>query len=124
MGIEFDLIQPNGIQMQNLVDNPVRHEPVFREQAAKLVPVTMTQTVTSTKATLPSSPLASRNQMIIRNLDPIRTLRIGDESTVTEKVGRLIEPLEELTLVFNPETAVAIWAVATGAEVKVEVIES
>lgn len=124
MGIEFDLIEPNGIQMQNLVDNPIQHVVEVRQQAAKLVPVATTQTVTSTKAALPASPLASRNQMIIRNLDRVRTIRIGSESAVTAKVGRLIEPLEELTLVFDPATAVAIWAVATGAEVKVEVIES
>jgi hypothetical protein len=124
MGIIFDLIQPNGAQMQNLVDKPVGHEPLFREQAAKIAPVVTVQTISSTKAALPGTPLASRNQMIIRNLDPVRTLRIGTESTVTAKVGRLIEPLEELTLLFDKATAVAVWAVATGAELKVEVIES
>lgn len=115
---------PTKVQMQNLVDKPVQHEHVFREQAAMLAPVITVQTITSTKAALPGTPLASRNQMIIKNLDPVRTIRIGSESTVTAKLGRLVEPLEELTLLFDPATAVAIWAVATGAEVKVEVIES
>lgn len=122
--MDIDVLFPSGIQMQGVVDKPVQHEPRGRVMQMKIAPVVTIQTITSTKAALPASPLASRNQMIVRNLDPIRTLRIGQESAVTEKVGLLIEPLEELTIEFDPATAVAIWAVATGAEVKVEVIES
>lgn len=122
--MDIDVLFPSGVQMQSVVDKPVEHEPRGRVVQMKIAPVVTIQTVTSTKAALPASPLASRNKMIVRNLDPIRTLRIGQESAVTEKVGLLIEPLEELTIEFDPATAVAIWAVATGAEVKVEVIES
>jgi len=120
----IEVIHPNGIQMQNLVDNPIQHEPRGRVVQMKIAPVVTTQTITSTKAALPASPLASRNRMIIRNLDPVRTIRIGQESVVTAKVGLMVEPLEELTIEFDPATAVAIWAIATGAEVKVEVIEA
>lgn len=120
----IDILLPNGIQMQNLVDKPVQHEAMEREQLSKLSPRTTLQTVTSTKAALPASALASRNLMTIRNLDPVRAIRIGSETTVSAKVGRIVEPLEELTLVFDSATAVAIWAIATGAEVKVEVIEA
>lgn len=120
----IDILLPNGIQMQNLVDKPVQHESMEREQLSKLSPRTTLQTVTSTKAALPASALASRNLMTIRNLDPVRTIRIGSETTVSAKVGRIVEPLEELTLVFDSASAVAIWAIATGAEVKVEVIEA
>jgi len=122
--MDIDVLFPSGVQMQSVVDKPVQHEPRGRVVQMKIVPVVTTQTVTSTKAALPASPLASRNRMVVRNLDPIRTIRIGQESTVTEKVGLLVEPLEELTIEFDTSTAVAIWAVATGAEVKVEVIES
>lgn len=115
---------PTKVQMQNLVDNPIQHEPRGRVIQMKIAPVVTTQTITSTKAALPASPLASRNRMIIRNLDPVRTIRIGQESVVTAKVGLMVEPLEELTIEFDPATAVAIWAIATGAEVKVEVIEA
>ncbi len=120
----IEVIHPNSIQMQNLVDNPIQHEPRGRVVQMKIAPVVTTQTITSTKAALPASPLASRNRMIIRNLDPVRTIRIGQESVVTAKVGLMVEPLEELTIEFDPATAVAIWAIATGAEVKVEVIEA
>jgi len=122
--MDIDVLFPSGVQMQSVVDRPVQHDPRGRIVQMKIAPVVTTQTVTSTKAALPASPLASRNRMVIRNLDPVRTLRIGQESTVTEKVGLLVEPLEELTIEFDTSTAVAVWAVATGAEVKVEVIES
>ena len=122
--MDIDVLFPSGVQMQSVADRPVQHDPRGRIVQMKIAPVVTTQTVTSTKAALPASPLASRNRMVIRNLDPVRTLRIGQESTVTEKVGLLVEPLEELTIEFDTSTAVAVWAVATGAEVKVEVIES
>lgn len=122
--MNIDVLFPNWIQAQGVVDKPVQHEPRGRIVQMKIAPVVTIQTVTSTKAALPATPLASRNKMIVRNLDPIRTLRIGQESGLTAKIGLLIEPLEEVTIEFDPATAVAIWAVATGAEVKVEVIES
>jgi hypothetical protein len=122
--MDIDILFPSGVQMQSVVDKPVQHEPRGRVVQMKIAPVVTTQTVTSTKAALPASPLASRNRMVVRNLDPVRTIRIGQESAVTEKVGLIVEPLEELTIEFDTSTAVPIWAVATGAEVRVEVIES
>lgn len=122
MGI--DLVFPNAVQTQRIADRPVNLEALATTLNAKLAPVVTRQTVTSVKAALPASPLADRNQMIIKNLDPIRTIRIGTEGTVTAKIGRVVEPMEELTILFDPESAVAIWAIAVGAEVRVEVIES
>jgi hypothetical protein len=61
--------------------------------------------------------------MVIRNLDPVRTARIGG-SGITEKVGYLLEPMHEVVISFNNTTAVSVYGRATGAEVKVEVMES
>jgi len=121
--IEFDLIQPNGIQMQNVVDKPTMASTKKSCLDISVGPKTTLQTVTSTKALLPAASLSNRKQMVVRNLDPIRTIRIGSTS-ITAKIGTLVEPLEEIVIQISSESPIDIYAIATGAEVKVEVIES
>lgn len=121
--IEFDLIQPNGIQMQNVVDKPTMASTKKSYLDVSVGPKTTLQTITSTKALLPAASLSSRKQMVVRNLDPIRTIRIGSTS-ITAKIGTLVEPLEEIVIQISSESSIDIYAIATGAEVKVEVIES
>lgn len=113
----IDILLPNGVQMQQLVD--VAAGTLDMSSA----PVVTYQTITSTKAVVPSSAKSGRKVMIIMNLDEVRTIRIGG-SAITEKIGLLVEPRHAVKVLLDPNNAQDVWAVATGAEVKVEVIES
>lgn len=121
--MSIDILLPNGMQMQNLVDRPVTQDYQSDTWDAKLDPVVQKQTLVSSGAVELGDPLASRNSMIVRNLDSVRTARIG-ASGVSEKVGYLLEPKHELIITFDTSNAVSIYGIATGAELEVEVIES
>jgi hypothetical protein len=86
-------------------------------------PVIQTETLVSSGAVELGNPLASRTRMVVRNLDPIRTARIGGAG-ITEKTGIMLEPLAELAFAFDSGTAVSLYGRAVYGEVKVEVIES
>lgn len=119
---EFTL--PHAHQTQNLINANGSLSGYDMSLSAPVSPVFTKQTITTTKAALPSSPLSDRTLMAVKNTDPIRTIRLGPSATVAEKTGYLLEPLQMVKILFDPNNAVAIWAVAVGAEVQVEVIES
>lgn len=112
----IEVIHPNGIQMQQMVDVA----PDTFDMTS--TPVVSTQTITSTKAKVPATSKVGRKVMIITNLDEVRTIRIGS-ATVTEKIGYLLDPRKSVKILLDPNNAQDVYAVATGAEVKVEVIE-
>ncbi len=112
----IDILLPNGIQIQQLVD--VTDNTLDMTSA----PVIQTQTITSTKAAVPASAKSGRRVMVITNLDDVRTVRIGPTS-ITEKIGYLLEPRHSVKIPLDPSNAQAVYAIATGAELKVEVIE-
>lgn len=86
-------------------------------------PVMTTQTITSAKAMLPASPKSGRKMMFVTNTDELRTVRIGS-SGISEKVGMLVEPKHTIKVIFDTSTPQDVYAIATGAEAKVEVIEA
>lgn len=112
----IDIMLPNGTQMQQLVDV---NENVLDMSTA---PVTTLQTVTSTKAKIPATAKSGRKVMNITNLNDTRIIRIGG-SSITEKKGFIVEPLQTVKVMLNPNNAQDVWAIAVGAEVKVEVVE-
>lgn len=114
MSIEFLL--PNGYQAQQLVD--VTADTLDMSTA----PTITYQTITSTKATIPSSAKTGRKMMIVKNLDDARTMRIGG-SSITEKIGLIVEPKKSVKILLDPNNAQTVWAIAIGAELSVEVIE-
>ena len=112
----IDVIHPNGIQMQQMVD--VSPDTLDMTSA----PVVTIQTITSTKAKVPSSAKVGRRVMVVTNLDEVRTVRIGSTS-ITEKIGFLLDPRKTVKVLLDPNNVQDVYAIATGAEVKVEVIE-
>jgi len=113
----IDIIHPNKEQMGQMVG--VQAD-VFDMTAT---PVMTTQTITSTKAMLPASPKSGRKMMFVTNTDELRTVRIGSNG-ISEKVGMLVEPKHTIKVIFDTSSPQEVWAIATGAEVKVEVIEA
>jgi len=114
--MSIDMILPNATQLQYLANIPGDTLDMTSE------PEIQTQTITSTKAKIPSSEKAGRQVMIIKNLDEIRQIRVGGTSITTKK-GFLLEPQSSVKILLNPESPEDVWGVAVGAEVKVEVIE-
>lgn len=114
MGI--DVVHPNKTQMAQIV--------ALQDDTIDMtsVPVVTMQTVTSTKAKIPASAKSGRRVMMITNLDETRTIRVGG-TAITAKLGLLVEPSHTVKIVFDLATPQDVYAVATGAEVKVEVIE-
>ncbi len=112
----IDIIHPNKEQMGQMVG--VQAD-VFDMTAT---PVIKTQTITSTKAMLPASPKTGRKMMFVTNTDELRTIRIGPIG-ISEKVGMLVEPKHTVKVIFDTATPQDVYAIATGAEAKVEVIE-
>lgn len=119
----IDLMFPNGTQMQSLVDKPSTLEPKKDVLEVKIAPKVQIETLVSNGTVELGDPLVSRNRIILKNLSPIRTARIGG-SGISEKIGYLLEPLHELTILFDPAVAISIYGRAVGAELKVEVMES
>lgn len=119
--MSLDTFFPNKAQVEDLLLKAL--SPESREIEMKLSPSIQVETLVSSGTVELGDPLANRNRMVVRNLDLVRTARIGG-SGITEKVGYLLEPQQELTIVFDPATAVSVYGRATGAELKVEVIES
>lgn len=118
-----DILLPNGTQFDHLIDRPSEITPRVSTIEMKLSPVIQTETLVSGSTVELGNPLASRNRMIVKNLDPIRTARVGG-SGITEQVGYLLEPLHELVITFDPANAVSVYGRAVGAELEVEVIEA
>ncbi|MEA4865359.1 MAG: hypothetical protein VB088_08175 [Sphaerochaeta sp.] len=112
----IDILFPNGIQMQQLIDA----SPDTLDMTS--APVVTIQTITSTKAKIPASAKIGRRVMVVTNLDEVRTVRIGSIS-ITEKIGLLIDPKKTVKVLLDPNNAQDVYAIATGAEAKVEVIE-
>ena len=107
---------PSEYQIQHLADAP------DNTLDMTTTPVVVTQTVTSTKAKLPASSKAGRRVVLVTNLDEIRLIRIGGTS-ITAKIGFVVQPRQTVKVLFNPDAGEDLWAVAVGAEVKVEVVE-
>jgi hypothetical protein len=119
--MSVDIMLPNGRQMDDLLLKSL--QPKSEEIELKISPSIQVETLVSSGTVELGDPLANRNRMVVRNLDSVRTARIGG-SGITEKVGYLLEPMQELTILFDTSAAVSVYGRATGAELKVEVIES
>ena len=113
----IEVIHPNSEQMGQMVST---QESVFDMTTA---PVVTTQTITSTKSKLPASAKTDRKIMLVTNLDDVRIIRIG-ASTISEKIGMIVEPRHTVKVVFDTSSPQDVYAIATGAEAKVEVIEA
>ncbi len=118
---EFTL--PNAVQFDHQIDKPSQLAVKNSTLEMKLDSVSQKQTLVAGSNVEIGGPLASRNRLVIRNLDEVRTARIG-ASGITEKLGYLLEPLEELLIEFDTSNAVSVYGRATGGELVVEVIES
>lgn len=126
MAIQFDLIQPNGIQMQNMVDKPVAYPAQNDSIAIPIAPASGTVTVQAAAAVelkSGASALAGRTKLIVKNPSIDTAVRIGG-STITTKRGYLLEPQGTVTIEQNSATAVAVYGRSTGWEVPLEVYES
>lgn len=126
MAISFDLIQPNGIQMQNLVDKPVAYPAQNESIAIAIAPTIGTVTVQAAAAVelkAGASALAGRTRLVIKNPSIDTAVRIGD-SAITTKRGYLLEPQGTVTIEQNSATAVAVYGRSTGWEVSLEVLEA
>lgn len=126
MAISFDLIQPNGIQMQNLVDKPVAYPAQNESIAIAVSPAIGTVTVQAAAAVelkAGASALAGRTRLVIKNPSIDTAVRIGG-STITTKRGYLLEPQGTVTIEQNSATAVAVYGRSTGWEVSLEVLEA
>jgi hypothetical protein len=119
--MSIDTLFPNKRQTEDLLLKSLQTK--SEEVEFKISPSVQIETLVSTGTVELGDPLASRNRMVVRNLDSVRTARIGG-SGITEKAGYLLDPLQELTIIFDTSTAVSVYGRATGAELKVEVIES
>lgn len=87
--------------------------------------ITGVKTVTATAAEVfaGSSRLAYRRKMLIKNEDGVLRVRIGN-SAVTEFNGFPLEPGASIEIEFDPESsAIPIYALSEGAEIKISVIE-
>ena len=126
MAISFDLIQPNGIQMQNLVDKPVAYPAQNESIAIAIAPTIGTVTVQAAAAVelkAGASALAGRTRLVIKNPSIDTAVRIGG-SAITTKRGYLLEPQGTVTIEQNSATAVAVYGRSTGWEVSLEVLET
>lgn len=126
MAISFDLIQPNGIQMQYLVDKPVAYPAKNESIAIAVAPATGTVTVQAAAAVelkAGASALAGRTRLVIKNPSIDTAVRIGG-SAITTKRGYLLEPQGTVTIEQNSATAVAVYGRSTGWEVSLEVLEA
>lgn len=111
--MDIRVVHPNRDQIDNLI----------AKNATLGAVKWQTQTITSVKAQVPSSELSGRKMLIIRNLDKIRTCRVGD-TNITAKLGALLEPMSEMHIALSSGVSTDIYAIATGAELKVEVLEA
>ncbi len=124
MGIE--IIHPNATQMQNLVDKPVGYPAQNDTLSMLIAPVSGTVTVQSIAAVAlkaGASALAGRSSLTVRNPSLDKAVRIGGAGITTKK-GYLLEPQGSVTIVQDKTVAVAVYAIATGYEVALEVLES
>lgn len=110
-------------QMQAIADKPTKIDRSTRVVHLTQSPVVQVQTLVSSGAIELGNPLADRQRLIVRNQDPIRRARIGGAG-VTEKLGIILEPLEEITFEIPEEQTVTIYGRAMYAEIKVEVTEA
>ena len=124
--MSIDLVYPNAVQMQGLVDRPLPLHPVDAVLSIKSEPTVGTVTVQSSAAVelkVGSSPLANRSRIVVKNPSIDTAVRIGP-SGITTKKGFVLEPMGTVTIEQDPEVAVPIYGRSTGWEVSLEVIES
>ena len=124
MGIE--LIHPNATQMQGLVDKPVGYPAQNDTLSMLIAPISGTVTVQSIAAVAlkaSASDLAGRSRLTVRNPSFDKAVRIGGAG-VTTKRGFLLEPQGTVTIEQDKDVAVAVYAIATGYEVSLEVLEA
>lgn len=122
----IEVIHPNSIQMQNLVDKPVAYPAQNESIAIAVDPATGTVTVQAAAAVelkAGASPLSGRTRIVIRNPSFDTAVRIGG-SSITTKKGYLLEPQGTLAIEQNSGTPVAIYGRSTGWEVSLEVLEA
>lgn len=122
----IEVIHPNGIQMQNLVDKPVAYPAQNESIAIAVAPATGTVTVQAAAAVelkAGASALSGRTRLVIKNPSIDTAVRIGD-SAITTKRGYLLEPQGTVTIEQNSATAVAVYGRSTGWEVSLEVLEA
>ncbi len=122
----IEVIHPNGIQMQNLVDKPVAYPAQNESIAIAIAPAIGTVTVQSSAAVelkVGAAALASRSRIVVKNPSVDTAVRIGP-SGITTKRGYLLEPQGTVTIEQNSATAVAVYGRSTGWEVSLEVLEA
>jgi len=122
----IEVIHPNGIQMQNLVDKPVAYPAQNESIAIAVAPATGTVTVQAAAAVelkAGASALSGRTRLVIKNPSIDTAVRIGG-SEITTKRGYLLEPQGTVTIEQNSATAVAVYGRSTGWEVSLEVLEA
>ena len=122
----IEVIHPNSIQMQNLVDKPVAYPAQNESIAIAVAPATGTVTVQAAAAVelkAGASALSGRTRLVIKNPSIDTAVRIGD-SEITTKRGYLLEPQGTVTIEQNSATAVAVYGRSTGWEVSLEVLEA
>ena len=122
----IEVIHPNSIQMQNLVDKPVAYPAQNESIAIAIAPATGTVTVQAAAAVelkAGASALAERTRLVIKNPSIDTAVRIGG-SEITTKRGYLLEPQGTVTIEQNSATAVAVYGRSTGWEVSLEVLEA
>ena len=90
----------------------------------RVTPVVGTATVSATAGELVagSSRLSGRTCMFIKNESTDTRIRIGG-SSLSYKKGFPVEPGATMRLDFDPNIAVAIYAISEGAEVRVDFME-
>lgn len=117
---------PNGYQMQTLIDKPTVITPKRVELSFLKGPAIGKVTVQSTAAVelkVGGTPLTGRSFITVKNPDQAIAVRVG-ASTITEKIGYLLEPQETLQISLAADNPVAIYGRSTGYEVSLEVMES
>jgi len=122
----IEVIHPNSIQMQNLVDKPVAYPAQNESIAIAVAPATGTVTVQAAAAVelkAGASALSGRTRLVIKNPSIDTAVRIGG-SEITTKRGYLLEPQGTVTIEQNSATAVAVYGRSTGWEVSLEVLEA
>jgi hypothetical protein len=122
----IEVIHPNSIQMQNLVDKPVAYPAQNESIAIAVAPATGTVTVQAAAAVelkAGASALDGRTRLVIKNPSIDTAVRIGG-SEITTKRGYLLEPQGTVTIEQNSATAVAVYGRSTGWEVSLEVLEA
>ena len=124
MGI--DLVYPNAVQMQSLVDRPLPLRPMDTVLDIRVATTVGTVTVQSSAAVelkVGASALESRSRIVVKNPSVDTAVRIGP-SGITTKKGFVLEPLGTVTIEQDPEVPVPIYARSVGWEVSLEVMES